>query len=182
MELLFLFYFLPNLFGSLKIVMYKLASVSFPSNRNDQESQKSSETCEIITAKRNTSSFERENQNLNIINLPLVKFPATWFMAVPMFLAVLNTSWVLLEEVRLLVITNQINRSFHRSLFSILVGNNLITLKTVTYCLGDQQVTWMLLGCTICLILSPFSQPHCPLPVLLNHLDIALDTLMLGSP
>lgn len=86
--------------------MYKLASVSFPSNRNDQESQKSSETCEIITAKRNTSSFERENQNLNIINLPLVKFPATWFMAVPMFLAVLNTSWVLLEEVRLLVITN----------------------------------------------------------------------------
>lgn len=130
----------------------------------------------------NTSSFEQGNQNLNSINLPLVKFPARWFMAVPLFLAVPNISWVLVEEVRLLVITSQINLSFHCSLFSILVGNDFITLKAVTYCLGDQQVTWMLLGCTICLILSPFSQPRCPLPALLNHLAIAQGTLMLGSP
>lgn len=39
-------------------------------------------------------------------------------------------SRVILEEVRLLVITNQINMSFHHGLVFILVGNDLIILKT----------------------------------------------------
>lgn len=39
----------------------------------------------------------------------------------------------------------------------------------------------MLLGCTICLILSPFPQPYCPLSVLLIHLDIAILYPVLGS-
>lgn len=174
MKLPFLFYFLSNLCRSLEIVTYKsLVSVSSLLKGNDQESSKTNETCEIITAQSNTNSIAQGHYNLNSIHLPLVKFPATQFMAVPLFLAVPNISWVLLEKVRLLVINNQINPSFHHSLFSILVGNNLITLKTATYCLGDQQITWMLLGCTVCPILSPFSQSRCPPPVLLNHLDIA---------
>lgn len=41
--------------------------------------------------------------------LPSVQFLATRFMAVSLLLAVPNRSWVLLEEVRLLVITNQMN-------------------------------------------------------------------------
>lgn len=130
-KLPFLFYFPLNLCRSPEIVMYKsLAPVSFLSKKNDQESQKTSETCEIITAQSNTSSFNQRNQNLNGINLPLVKFPATWFMAVPLFLAVPNISWVRLEEAMLLIITNQINKSYHHGLFFILVGNDLITLRT----------------------------------------------------
>lgn len=86
--------------------------------------------------------------------------------------SVLSHAWVLLEEV--IVITNQINMSFHHSLFFVLVGNDLIPLKTSYILPWRPQVTWMLLGCTICLILSPFPKPPCPLSVLLIHLDIAI--------
>lgn len=104
------------------------------------------------------------------------EFPYLWWNSqmcgLCLFLVMPNISRVLLEKV--IVITNQINMSFPHSLFFILVGNDLILLKTSYILPWRPQVTWMLLGCTICLILSPFPQPHCPLSVLLIHLDIAI--------
>lgn len=60
---------------------------------------KINETCAIITAQSNTSSFKQRKQNLKKVSLPLVKLPAMWFMAGPLFLVTPNKSWVLLEKV-----------------------------------------------------------------------------------
>lgn len=91
----FLFYFPPNLCRSPETVMGKPGSSEFA----DQESQKNNETCAIITAQSNTSSFKQRKQNLKKVSLPLVKLPAMWFMAGPLFLVTPNKSWVLLEKV-----------------------------------------------------------------------------------
>lgn len=107
--------------------------------------------------------LSNRKQSLKRISLPLVKLPDMWFMVMP------NISRVLLEKE--IVITNQINMSFPHSLFFILVGNDLIPLKTSYILPWRPQVTWVLLGCTICLILSPF----------LIHLDIPICSPVLGS-
>lgn len=149
-----LFYFPPNLCRSPEIVMGKpLAPVSLltKNHKKMMKFMKSSQHKTTQVLSNRGSKTWRE-------------FPYLWWNSqicgLCLFLVMPNISRALLEKV--IVITNQINTNFPHSLFFISVGNDLIPLKTSHILPWRPQVTWMLLGCTICPILLSFSSATLP--------------------
>lgn len=84
----FLFYFPLNLCRSPETVTGKpLAPLSLLTKNH-----KNNKSGAIITAQSNTSSFKQRKQNLKRVSLPLVKLPAMWLMAGPLFLVMTSIS------------------------------------------------------------------------------------------